>query len=69
MIPETFEFIGKLTRRAHELEIEVLVDIHSQYLEQIQIAKQVDWVYDFALSPLVLHALYSGDTASPEAMA
>jgi sucrose phosphorylase len=62
MIRETFEFIGKLTRRARQLGIEVLVEIHSHYLEQIQIAKQVDWVYDFILSPLVLHALYSGDT-------
>jgi sucrose phosphorylase len=62
MIPETFEFIGELTRRAHERGIEVLVEIHSYYLEQIQIAKQVDWVYDFALPPLVLHALYTSDT-------
>jgi len=61
MIPETFEFIGELTRRAHERGIEVLVEIHSHYREQIQIAKQVDWVYDFALPPLVLHALYTGD--------
>jgi sucrose phosphorylase len=61
MIPETFEFIGDLTRRAHERGIEVLVEIHSHYLEQIQIAKQVDWVYDFALPPLVLHALYTSD--------
>ncbi len=28
---------------------------------EIQIAKQVDWVYDFVLPPLVLHALYSGE--------
>jgi sucrose phosphorylase len=62
MIPETFEFIGELTRRAHERGIEVLVEIHSHYLEQIQIAKRVDWVYDFALPPLVLHALYTSDT-------
>jgi sucrose phosphorylase len=62
MIPETLEFIGKLTRQARELGIEVLVETHSHYLDQIQIAKQVDWVYDFALSPLVLHALYSSDT-------
>jgi sucrose phosphorylase len=40
----------------------VLVEVHSHYIEQIQIAKQVDWVYDFTLSPLVLHALYSSDT-------
>jgi sucrose phosphorylase len=62
MIPETFEFIGELTRRAHERGIEVLVEIHSHYLEQIQIATHVDWVYDFALPPLVLHALYTSDT-------
>ena len=62
MIPETFEFIGELTRRAHDRGIEVLVEIHSHYVEQIQIARQVDWVYDFALPPLVLHALYTSDT-------
>jgi sucrose phosphorylase len=62
MIPETFDFIGELTRRAHDRGIEVLVEIHSHYLEQIQIATQVDWVYDFALPPLVLHALYTSDT-------
>ena len=59
MIPETFEFIAELTARAHTLGIEVLVEIHSHYLEQIDIAKQVDWVYDFALPPLVLHTLYT----------
>lgn len=40
MIPETFDFIGELTRRAHDHGIEVLVEIHSHYLEQIQIATQ-----------------------------
>ena len=59
MIPETFEFIGDLARRAHDRGIEVLVEIHSHYLEQIEIAKHVDWVYDFALPPLVLHTLYT----------
>src|SRR5438094_594371 len=59
MIPETFEFIAELTSQAHTLGIEVLVEIHSHYLEQIEIAKQVDWVYDFALPPLVLHTLYT----------
>ena len=48
MIPETFDFIAELTAQAHTLGIEVLVEIHSHYLEQIEIAKQVDWVYDFA---------------------
>jgi sucrose phosphorylase len=34
----------------------VLVEIHSHYRKQIDIARQVDWVYDFALPPLLLHA-------------
>jgi sucrose phosphorylase len=59
MIPETFEFIGELTAQAHALEIEVLVEIHAYYQDQVNIAKHVDWVYDFALPPLVLHALYT----------
>jgi sucrose phosphorylase len=61
-IPETLEFIGCFADRAREHGIEVLVEIHSHYLEQIQIATQVDSVYDFALPPLVLHTLYSGNT-------
>ena len=36
--------------------MEVLVEIHSHYRTQIEIAKQVAWVYDFALPPLILHA-------------
>jgi len=59
MIPETFDFIDELTAQAHALNIEVLVEIHAYHQDQINIAKRVDWVYDFALPPLVLHALYT----------
>ncbi len=62
MIPETFYFIAELTAKARALGIEVLVEIHSHYVKQIEIARKVDWVYDFALPPLVLHALFSGDS-------
>jgi sucrose phosphorylase len=41
--------------------MEVLVEMHGHYEDQIGIAKRVDWVYDFALPPLVLHALYTRD--------
>ncbi len=64
MIPETFAFIGELAEQARARGIEVLVEIHSYYREQIEIAKHVDLVYDFALPPLVLHALYTGDARS-----
>ncbi len=61
MIPETFAFIGELTEQARARGIDVLVEIHSYYREQIEIAKHVDRVYDFALPPLLLHALYTGN--------
>jgi sucrose phosphorylase len=59
MIPETFQFIEYLKKQAAILEIEVLVEIHSHFRRQIEIARQVDWVYDFALPPLMLHALFN----------
>jgi len=64
MTPETFAFIGEFALAARALGIEVLVEIHSHYQRQIEIARQVDWVYDFALPPLVLHAFFFG-TAEP----
>lgn len=56
MMPETFEFIGEFAQQAKALGMEVLVEVHSHYRQQIEIAQRVDWVYDFALPPLVLHA-------------
>jgi sucrose phosphorylase len=61
MIPETFAFIAELTAQARALGIEVLVEVHSYYKKQVEIARQVDWVYDFALPPLILHALYKAN--------
>jgi sucrose phosphorylase len=64
MLPETFDFIAEFAGRAKALGIEVLVEVHSYYQRQIEIARRVDWVYDFALPPLVLHALFN-QTAKP----
>ena len=64
MLPETYAFIADLSRRVRALGMQTLVEIHSHYGQQIEIAKRVDWVYDFALPPLVLHALAFG-TARP----
>lgn len=60
MIPETFDFIAEFAARGRKLGIEVLVEVHSYYQRQIEIARLVDWVYDFALPPLVLHAFAFG---------
>jgi sucrose phosphorylase len=59
MIPETFAFIETLAQQAATLGIEVLVEIHSYFRRQIEMARQVDRVYDFALPPLVLHAIFN----------
>jgi sucrose phosphorylase len=61
MLPETRAFIADLTAQAHALDMDVLVEVHGHYQAQLDIARQVDWVYDFALPPLVLHALYTRD--------
>ncbi|MFZ1382056.1 MAG: sucrose phosphorylase [Scrofimicrobium sp.] len=61
MIPETFQFIDDFTAAARVLGMEVLVEIHSHYRTQIEIAKKVDRVYDFAIPPLLLHTLSTGD--------
>lgn len=63
MIEETYDFIAQLTRKAKTKGIEVLVEIHSFYKTQIEIAKRVDYVYDFALPVLVLDCLYNNDAS------
>ena len=58
MVPETFAFIDEFAAFARSLGLEVLVEVHSYFAKQIEIAQRVDWVYDFALPPLLLHALF-----------
>lgn len=61
MTAETFAFIDAFTARARDLGLEVLVEVHSYYRKQVEIGARVDRVYDFALPPLVLHTLTTGD--------
>lgn len=62
MIEESFDFIDKLSSKAHSLGMRTLAEIHSHYQTQINIAKRVDMVYDFALPPLILHTLNTSDS-------
>ena len=61
MLPETFEFIRQLSSEAAQIGMSVLVETHSHYETQMDIAAHVDLVYDFALPPLILHALFNAD--------
>jgi sucrose phosphorylase len=60
MTPDTFRFIEQFAGDARSRGMEVLVEVHSHYSKQIEIAERVDWVYDFALPPLLLHAFAFG---------
>ncbi len=61
MLPETMAFVDALTVKARAAGMEVLVEVHAHHQKQIELARRVDWVYDFALPPLILHALNQGD--------
>lgn len=64
MLDETFEFINELARKANAMGMVTLAEIHSHHQTQIDIAKRVDNVYDFALPPLILHTLFSNDASA-----
>jgi len=64
MIPETLAFIADFTAQAHARGMEVLVEMHGHYQDHLALANRVDWVYDFALPPLVLHTLYARDATA-----
>lgn len=64
MTEETFEFIAQLSEKAKAKGIQALVEIHSYYKTQIEIAKRVDYVYDFALPVLVLDTLFNKNAGS-----
>lgn len=57
---ETMGFVDDLTAEARALGLEVLVEVHGSYHQQVRIAPHVDWVYDFALPSLLLHAVFTG---------
>ena len=61
MLPETLEFIRRLTTACHERSMAVLVEMHGHHLDQLGVAPHVDLVYDFVLPPLALDAIYTGD--------
>lgn len=51
----------RIVAYAHTHGAEVLVEVHGHHRQQMEIARRVDLVYDFALPPLVLHALTAAD--------
>ncbi|TQL02019.1 sucrose phosphorylase [Cellulomonas sp. SLBN-39] len=63
MTPATDAYTARIVELAHARGAQVLVEVHGHHTQQIDIARSVDLVYDFALPPLVLHALTAADLA------
>lgn len=63
MTPETHRLIAEVGEQVTARGMSSLLEIHSHYQDQLAIAGLSDRIYDFALPPLVLHALTTGRTA------
>ena len=63
MTPQSSALVERISRYARERGAEVLLEVHGHHELQVEIARTVDHVYDFALPPLLLHALVQGDPA------
>lgn len=61
MLDETFSYLDDLSKQANDLGMETIAEIHSHYQTQVEVAKRVNMVYDFALPPLILHTLFNND--------
>ncbi|MEM9208996.1 MAG: sucrose phosphorylase [Pseudomonadota bacterium] len=61
MTRETFAFIDRLAGWTRDRRLQSLAEIHAHYRYQIEAAQHVDYVYDFALPPLILHTLFDRD--------
>lgn len=64
MTEESSAVVQRISDYAHSRNAQVLLEVHGHHQLQIELARSVDYVYDFALPPLVLHALHTGDPAA-----
>lgn len=61
MTADTRRFMAELGAEISERGMDSVLEIHSHFSDQIEVATDLDRVYDFALPPLILHGLYTGD--------
>jgi sucrose phosphorylase len=62
--PEIWQVLGHVHNILSPHKVEILPEMHEDYTIQLKLAEKGYWVYDFALPMLLLHALYTGETAS-----
>ena len=61
MTARTRAFLAALTGRARDAGLRVLVEVHAHWRLTLELAATSDLTYDFALPPLVLDTLHTGD--------
>lgn len=61
MTEESAALVARISDYVHDRGAEVLLEVHGHHELQVEIARTVDYVYDFALPPLLLHALHRHD--------
>lgn len=57
MTAQTLDFVREITAAGRAAGVKVLVEVHAHHTQQQAIAPLVDYVYDFAVPPLLLHSL------------
>ena len=62
--PGVWEVLERVRKILAPQKVEILPEIHEHYTIQLKLAEKGYWVYDFALPMLLLHALYTGETAN-----
>jgi sucrose phosphorylase len=58
---DTLDLVRRLAAEVDRLGLTSIAELHAHHEQQERLAGLVDHVYDFALPPLVLHAVHSGD--------
>lgn len=58
--PDIWNILNEYSEILKPFHVDILPEIHEHYSIQLKLAEHGNWVYDFSLPMLVLHALYSG---------
>jgi len=61
-LPKSYEVIEGIKGKLKKFDVKMLPEVHNHYKLQKKIAKKSDYVYDFALPMMVLHALFSSSS-------
>jgi sucrose phosphorylase len=62
--PEIWDLLKRVENILEPVQVAILPEMHEHYTIQLKLTEKGYWVYDFALPMLLLHAIYTGETAA-----